>query len=355
MTDHPYARLPPKAFWRTAVATGAPLSLDGLWTPKFDISATDRIITAGSCFAQHISRALQAAGYAWFNAEPGPVDLPDPARFNYGVFSFRTGNIYTPALLRQWIEWSLAEAASPADDLEIWEQDGRYYDAFRPLIEPNGFASPEEVRIARKATFSAVRRALEADLLVFTLGLTEAWQNSETGLFYPACPGTLAGTFDPGRHRFVNFDFSEIESDLKRAIQLARTVNPRLRVLLTVSPVPLTATASGDHVLVATTYSKSVLRAVAGQVARADPAIDYFPSFEIITSPATGGMYFAENLREITPAGVARVMSLFFGQTAPAPSNMGAQAPGGRLAPPAVSDDDVACEDILLEAFNRHA
>jgi len=104
MTDHPYARLPPKAFWRTAVATGAPLSLDGLWTPKFDISATDRIITAGSCFAQHISRALQAAGYAWFNAEPGPVDLPDPARFNYGVFSFRTGNIYTAALLRQWLE-----------------------------------------------------------------------------------------------------------------------------------------------------------------------------------------------------------------------------------------------------------
>ena len=39
---------------------------------------------------------------------------------------------------------------------------------------------------------------------------------------------------------------------------------PKLRILLTVSPVPLTATAGDDHVLLATTYSKSVLRAGRG-------------------------------------------------------------------------------------------
>ncbi|MDC0689565.1 hypothetical protein POF53_18360 [Mitsuaria sp. RG] len=25
----------------------------------------------------------------------------------YGVFSFRTGNLYTPAMLRQWLVWAL--------------------------------------------------------------------------------------------------------------------------------------------------------------------------------------------------------------------------------------------------------
>ncbi|WP_428660504.1 GSCFA domain-containing protein [Reyranella sp.] len=42
---------------------------------------------------------------------------------------------------------------------------------------------------------------------------------------------------------------------------------PGVRFLLTVSPVPLKASASQNHVLAATTYSKSVLRAVAGQLA----------------------------------------------------------------------------------------
>ena len=40
-------------------------------------------------------------------------------------------------------------------------------------------------------------------------------------------------------------------------------MNPKARLVLTVSPVPLAATASGSHVLPATIYSKSVLRAAA--------------------------------------------------------------------------------------------
>ena len=45
------------------------------------------------------------------------------------------------------------------------------------------------------------------------------------------------------------------------------SVNPRARLLLTVSPVPLAATATPNHVLVASIHSKSVLRAVAGELA----------------------------------------------------------------------------------------
>ena len=69
------------------------------------IGPQDKIITAGSCFAQHISRALRARGYNWLNAEPAPPFLPKDAaqQFNYGIFSFRTGNIYTPAMLLQWL------------------------------------------------------------------------------------------------------------------------------------------------------------------------------------------------------------------------------------------------------------
>ena len=353
MSEHPYTSLPKTAFWRTAVSEKEPLDIAGLWSPKFQISSTDKIVTAGSCFAQHIGRALQAKGYGWFDAEPGPYGLPNPAIFNYGVFSFRTGNIYTTAMLRQWVEWSISDNPQQAEALEIWEQDGRYFDAFRPQIEPNGFASRDEVIRSRKTTFAAFRRALMADVFVFTLGLTEAWQNTDTGLIYSACPGTMVGVFDPSRHRFVNFDYVEAEADLRQAIQLARTVNPDLRFLLTVSPVPLTATASGDHVLAATIYSKSVLRAVAGRCAKND-GVDYFPSYEIITGMPYRSMFYAANLREVTAQGVAYVMSHFFNSMERNfPEAMPTRAP--HFAPAPVDDaEDVVCEDILLEEFNRN-
>ena len=354
MTDQPYSALPATAFWRTAVAEKPPLEISGLWKPKFPITRTDRIVTAGSCFAQHIGRALKAEGYGWFDAEPAPHGLPNPATFNFGLFSIRTGNIYTAAMLRQWLEWALGPDQDQARNLEVWEQDGRYFDAFRPLIEPNGFASEKEVIDARESTFAAIRRALKADVFVFTLGLTEAWRNRETGVIYAACPGTLGGVYDPERHHFVNFGFLEIELELERAIKLARSVNPALRFLLTVSPVPLTATASGEHVLTATTYSKSVLRAVAGQVAGQDDAIDYFPSYEIITSPPFGAMFFADNKREIAPHGVAHVMACFFSELADTFPELiddsGANVPTEEPE----DEDDVVCEEILLEAFNRH-
>ena len=62
MAQSPYADLPASAFWKTAVASCNALQINGLWNPKFSITQSDRVITAGSCFAQHFSRALVARG-----------------------------------------------------------------------------------------------------------------------------------------------------------------------------------------------------------------------------------------------------------------------------------------------------
>nr|WP_300983231.1 GSCFA domain-containing protein [Roseicyclus sp.] len=117
------------------------------------------------------------------------------------------------------------------------------------------------------------------------------------------CPGTVAGRFDPDQHVFRNQDYGFIEARLLQALKLIRGVNPRVRVLLTVSPVPLTATKSDAHVLVATTWSKSVLRAVAGQTAARLGFVDYFPSYEIIASTPFGGRFYEDNKRGVKRKG----------------------------------------------------
>ena len=345
---NPYQHLPARNFWKSAISDTGAGAYAGIWNPKFAITRASRIATAGSCFAQHISQRLKTAGYAWVDSEPEPRLIAHLApAYGYGVFSFRTSNIYTSSLLRQWVEAALGIALLPD---EVWEKDGRVRDPFRPTIEPNGYSSRAECLHARTYTLACIRDALaKIDVLVFTLGLTEAWRNRNTGFFYPACPGTLAGEFEPAQHEFYNLSFNEVAEDLSITFDHIRKINPAIRFLLTVSPVPLTATASADHVLAASTYSKSVLRAVAGALAHAATEVDYFPSYEIIASHPSRGAFFDTNLRTVAPDGVDAVMQTFFdaiGADASRPVEAGT---GSQLED--IEDNDTVCEESLLAAF----
>jgi hypothetical protein len=179
-------------------------------------------------------------------------------------------------------------------------------------VQPDGFASLEEMLESRKCSIQAFRDVItSSDRFVFTMGSTEGWVNWFEGYDYATCPGTIAGTFDPAKHEFKNYGFEEILSDMQLAIDEMHKANRNLRFLITVSPAPLTATASGEHVLTATTYSQSVLRAVAGAIAAKQPTVDYFPSYEIIASPPFRGMFYEPDQRTIAQAGLDLIMDSF--------------------------------------------
>ncbi|MER6535769.1 GSCFA domain-containing protein [Streptomyces sp900105755] len=343
---NPYQSQPVRAFWRPAVAEPDPLDIDDVWRPKFALGQDDPVITAGSCFAARLGRALLDSGMNWLDAEPAPPGLTREQREarGYGGFSFRTGNLYTPAVLRQWLSWALGQTRPPQG---AWSDGDRHVDPYRPAIEPDGFASPAEMLRAREVTLNAIRDAVaKASCLVFTMGLTEAWRDTVDGTVYPACPGTVRGTFDARRHRLHHFTFAEAHRDMTQAIAMARLVNPGLRVLLTVSPQPMTATATDGHALAANAYTKSVLRAVAGQLALEDADIDYFPSYELITGHVFGGRFFGPNHRTVTPEGVEFVMRHFTAgleHRTPAPPPSPTTASGSA---------DAACEDAVLDYYS---
>jgi hypothetical protein len=368
---NPYSAQPGKAFWKLGVAEPKGMgAVQDLWRPKFPIRKSDVFITAGSCFAQHISRAITERGFNWLDAEPAPARLPaEAARLNgYGVYSFRTGNIYSPALLKQWVDWALDGAP---DNAEAWEQDGGFIDPYRPNIEAKPFRSLGELKSLRDQTLAAIRRAVsEASIFVFTLGQTETWTNQETGHVYPMCPGTVAGVFDPDLHSLRVMRYGAIMRDMSHVIGRLSELNPKLKFLLTVSPVPTTATATDHHVLVASTYAKSSLRAAAADLGDDFENVDYFPSFEIIATHPSRGRFFDDNLRTVKDAGVQVVMMhLLKGINAsaagrsepparpvsPAKPVRSPEAPRSpRPSPATLQPDDVdpVCEEMLLEAFS---
>lgn len=343
MAANPYAKLPPRAFWRAAISDVHYAELSDLWQP-LPLTRSDKIATAGSCFAQHIGNNLARRGAAFMDLEPPPpalfASLADERRFGYRVYSCRYGNIYTTRQLVQLFDEAFGRR-TPAE--VVWQREGRFYDALRPSVDPVGQPSAELVLKLRAAHLARVRAMFESlDLFVFTLGLTEAWLSREDGTSFPTAPGTICGEHDPARYEFRNFTYPEIAADMTRFWSALREVNPRARLLMTVSPVPLTATASGDHVLVATTYSKSTLRAVAGDLAKQLPDAWYFPSYEIISSHPSRGMFYDPNLRTVNEFGVNYVMSHFF-------SGALAREFGAPAAAAAEEDPELVCDEEALD------
>jgi hypothetical protein len=342
---HPYEQKPDRAFWRKTVSAQAWGQLDFKPATKFKLTPSMKIATAGSCFAQHMAKRLESFGLSHWVVEQAPAGLtPERAReLQYGVFSARYANVYTVRQLRQLVEFAfgLREGDPP-----VLTEGSRVFDGLRPRIQPGGYDSLADLRADRAWHLSQVRRLFtECDVFVFTLGLTEAWVDQPTGLVFPVCPGTAAGAFDAARHAFVNFEYPEILADLSWVRAFIAEVNPRMRWIVTVSPVPLVATATDQPVVVASSYSKAVLRAVAGRFADKDEGVEYFPSYEIIASAQSFGQYLEGDLREVSPRGVNHVMRQFAAAFVQAGARVAA-APVS-LAAQAAAAAQVECEELL--------
>lgn len=308
---NPYQGLPDYQFWRRAIERLPMREVDPVVRSRFTLKRDDKVATAGSCFAQHIARTLVKHGFNYYIAEQGDnLETEEAQRRNFGVFSARYGNLYTTRQLLQLFDRAYG-TFTPADN--CWTRsDGRLADPFRPQVEPDGFATIEELEQSRADLFQAVRETFEnLDVFVFTLGLTEAWRSRSDGAVYPLAPGVAAGEMDEERHEFVNFSVAEVTADMQAFVDRLLSVNSQAKIILTVSPVPLIATYEDRHVLVSTTYSKSVLRVAAEEISQRNPMCAYFPSYEIITGNYARSEYFESDLRSVKQEGVDHVMRLF--------------------------------------------
>ena len=69
-------------------------------------------------------------------------------------------------------------------------------------------------------------------------------------------------------------------------------------------------TFSTMDIVVANTWAKSLLRAVAQEWASAHPNVDYFPSYEIVQNSDRAAVW-EEDLRHVRGSGAQHIMELF--------------------------------------------
>lgn len=351
--QHPYAKAPAKAFWMKAAAGRKPGQTEGFFTPKFGIDRrSSQIAAAGSCFAQNIARALRHQAYRLVDEEQLPPGFPfDIARnYGFGLYSARYGNIYT---VRQFTQLLKEAFHGFQPENPVWEKDGRFFDSQRPAIDPCGFGSPESVLRARESHLAAVRRVFEkADTVIFTLGLTECWTSVGGNTVYQVAPGVAAGVFDPALYAFHNFTVSELLADLEELRDLLQAAHPGGRLLLSVSPVSKMATALDRHIEVATADTKARLRAAAGEFTDLYTDVDYFPSYEIVMSPASKNQFFDDTGRTVRRAGVRTVIQTFTQAYSGGSDPVRAASVSADSAAEPV-DQDLICEEMLLARFGE--
>lgn len=342
---HPYQEQPEKAFWKKTISNHYPLDISHWYTKKFPIAELP-IATAGSCFAQHIGKQLKDQGFNFVDVEPAPSILQKESHLDYGysMYSARYGNVYSSRQLIQLLQRAFGEFVP---EETYWLKDDGYVDPFRPTIEPEPFVSIAELNRHREHHLHCVRKLFEeAQVFVFTLGLTETWVSKQDGSAFPIAPGVAGGLFDPQKYRLLNLSCADVIRDIENVIKMLRRVNKKMRYILTVSPVPLMATATSQQVIVATMHSKSILRAAAGSLAEKYRAVDYFPSYEIISSPVMRGQFYNPDMRTVSHYGVEHVMKQFFMEhQPPKDKEIGQSKPE--------NDDDVFCDEELLAVFGN--
>jgi len=252
------------------------------------LARSAKVFAMGSCFAVEIRKALAKAGYDVY---------PKYRNIKFDPDSQQPGNLpqrddvthYDTFTIRQEIERALAR--THWSDESIWELRGRPYGARLrsarlyqdPLRRYVYAASLEQLRALRHRTDECIDQGLAAaDVIIITLGLTECWQDKRTELYVCLGPESEQDErFD--RMRFHASTFADNLDNIKKTVAAIRSVYPAKKIVVTVSPVRLHRTWTGEDIIVANSMSKATLRAAAGELCRSDPGVLYWPSFELST------------------------------------------------------------------------
>jgi hypothetical protein len=273
--------------------------------PGFKLKREDKLFAIGSCFARGVewaladkkmevlSRATEFDSFATRNNE-----------LNLGFINkYNTFSIYNE------LRWALDPAAEfPCESL-VDIGDGIFCD---PHTNPALQLVDLEETLRRRSIIKLVtQRIVQCRVVIITLGLVEVWRDKIANIFVNTTPFPNALSRYPDRYEFHITNFTQNLANLEHIHSLlGQFGHPDVHIVVTVSPVPLMATFSTEDIVLANTYSKSLLRTVAQEWAAAHENVHYFPSYEIVQN-SERAITWGEDLRHVQGKVVQHIMNLF--------------------------------------------
>lgn len=273
-------------------------------SPTFSIQPDDTIFTIGSCFARNVESSLIDNGLTVTSRE---LDL-GPIGESLG-FAANFYNKYSIHSILNEIRWALEPETFPGKDLIYPVNNGEEYADLQLGMARLKYPLDEIMDFRQRFT-NVMGRVKDADVIIITLGYVETWYDNKLGIYLNVSPPQPMVNADPERFEFRVLSFQDVMDGLEEIYALLTKHRTKpLKMLLTVSPVPLLSTFRDMDVLVANAYSKSVQRAALEQFVLNREGVDYFPSYEFVTLSNPTVAWSRGDYRHVSADLVARIMA----------------------------------------------
>lgn len=274
--------------------------------PKFQLQKNESIFTSGSCFAREIERHLEKIGISVPTKYLNQKKYVKEKRANDGALF----NRFNPASIADEIR-AICNPAFLGERLIYELSENSAYDAyFSPAQEKCAKSGKLEIR---SEILSYQNNFIQnAGAVFLTLGMSEAIYDKEFESYLNGAP--VLGKYNVANNsRFeghlIGLDETLAYLDESRN-SLKQHISPNMKMIVTVSPVPLEVTFTGGDVVQANQVSKSTLRLAAEIFCKQYDDVDYWPSFEMVlyAEPATA---WKNDFRHVEREKVSQIMNYF--------------------------------------------
>jgi len=251
------------------------------WIPQHRFVKGYTNITAfGSCFIGHILRWLKK------------IDFNLTTNLEADIHITNVGEgLANPHSIYQQFEWALENKKIP---------DGLWYGA-----GVKEYGLDESIRLKTKEIL------LNTEVFIFTLGVSEIWEDIESGeTFWKGVP---KDKYDSTKHRFRVLSMGETKNKIASLYHIIKKHIPSAKIIISVSPIPFAATFRQISCITASSAGKSLLRASLDEFIRDNESelgnsLFYFPGFELIqffTNP------FVSDCRHVREEYIRVIMKIF--------------------------------------------
>lgn len=228
-----------------------------------DLTLKDKVVTIGSCFAEVIGSKLQQ----------NKVD----------VLANPFGTIFNPVSVCRLLNAALGKTYDFEQHLVHLNNIWYAYDLHSSVSSPG----KEQLLTQIHERLQTTRQHLQqSSLLIVTLGTAVAYKLVQEGDIVANCHKLPSKNFDR-----VLLNLEETKVYFEETLALLKSINPAIKVLLTVSPV-----RHVKETLQINSVSKSELRLLCHYLQQGSPDVLYFPAYEVMMDDLRDYRYYKDDM-----------------------------------------------------------
>jgi hypothetical protein len=246
----------------------------------FNLTHRDKIMMLGSCFTEHIASSL--------------------TRFRFPVFSNSHGIVFHPIPLAKALSECILNREYHIDDLiksnENWvslNHHGKF----------SSLKSEETLERINNVIGEGAHFVKEASTLVITFGTAIGYQYLETSQIAANCHKLHSNSFEKKRS-----EISDIVSEWNNVLSQLLVVNPKIKVIFTVSPVRHLREGFEEN-----QKSKATLLLAIEKIQKSFPGVCfYFPSYEILMDDLRDYRFYEADMIHPNTQAIEYIREKFF-------------------------------------------